>query len=230
MSYTYTNGQGLAALNVTEPADSENVAVSDEALIQLKKYLLDPTVGPDAVLTQLKATVDSMTSTGADSIPVGFVSAFPVSGNVSGWLLCNGAAVSRETYAALFALIGVSFGSGDNLTTFNLPDLSGKLIVGEDRTFNVIPNAVYGETIGSNTHTLVEDELPSHDHKVEDKRYSDYIVRTAGASNIVRFVDTTLFGSTYTRDSGSQYVQYAGGDIPHSNLMPSLTLEYYIKT
>lgn len=59
---------------------------------------------------------------------VGQVAFFPVSSAPSGFLKANGAAVSRTTYAALFALIGTTFGAGDGSTTFNLPDLRGEFI------------------------------------------------------------------------------------------------------
>ena len=62
--------------------------------------------------------------------PVGSVIAFAGSSSPAGWLLCNGSAVSRETYADLFAVIGTTYGSGDGSTTFNLPNLTDKFIQG----------------------------------------------------------------------------------------------------
>ncbi len=62
------------------------------------------------------------------SVPTGMISAFHTV--PEGWLQCNGAAVSRTTYAALFAVIGTRYGSGDGSTTFNLPNLHHKFIEG----------------------------------------------------------------------------------------------------
>ena len=62
------------------------------------------------------------------SVPTGMISAFHTV--PEGWLQCNGAAVSRTTYAALFAVIGTKYGSGDGATTFNLPHLHHKFIEG----------------------------------------------------------------------------------------------------
>ena len=62
------------------------------------------------------------------SVPTGMISAFHTV--PEGWLQCNGAAVSRTTYAALFAVIGTKYGSGDGSNTFNLPHLHHKFIEG----------------------------------------------------------------------------------------------------
>lgn len=62
--------------------------------------------------------------------PVGSISAFGGSTAPNGWLLCQGQAVSRTTYAELFSIIGTAFGSGDGSTTFNIPDLRGEFLRG----------------------------------------------------------------------------------------------------
>lgn len=83
-----------------------------------------------------------------------------------GWLFCDGSAVSRTTYAELFAVIGTAFGAGDGSTTFNVPNLGGRVPVGEDTgdaDFDVI-----GETGGAKEVTLDSDELPTHDHTVSN--------------------------------------------------------------
>jgi len=63
---------------------------------------------------------------------VAMVAHFPTTSAPSGWLPCNGAAVSRTTYAALFARIGTTYGAGNGSTTFNLPDLRGEFLRGLD--------------------------------------------------------------------------------------------------
>ena len=68
---------------------------------------------------------------------VGEVAFFARTTPPSGWLKANGAAISRTTYAALFAAIGTTFGAGDGRTTFNLPDLRGEFIRGLDDGRNI---------------------------------------------------------------------------------------------
>lgn len=63
---------------------------------------------------------------------VGQVAHFSMSGAPTGWLKCNGAAISRTTYSALFAVVGTTHGAGDGSTTFALPDLRGEFIRGWD--------------------------------------------------------------------------------------------------
>lgn len=76
----------------------------------------------------------------------------------SGYLVCDGSAVGREEYPELFAVIGTTYGSGDGLTTFNLPNLSGKLAVGVSQNHSV------GDTGGEETHTVLDTETPEHTH------------------------------------------------------------------
>lgn len=65
-------------------------------------------------------------------VPAGAVCSFAGSSAPDGWLVCDGAAVSRTTYAALFEQIGTVFGAGDGVATFNLPDLRGEFVRGLD--------------------------------------------------------------------------------------------------
>jgi microcystin-dependent protein len=80
----------------------------------------------------------------------------------AGWLLCEGQAVSRTTFARLFDAIGTTYGAGDGSTTFTLPNLRGRVPVGRDTTQTEFD--VLGETAGAKTHTLTVNEMPSHTH------------------------------------------------------------------
>lgn len=82
--------------------------------------------------------------------PTGLISPWPTVTAPTAWLLCNGSAVSRTTYSLLFAVIGTVFGSGDGSTTFNLPDLRGRVAMGVGSS--PAPGGV-GATAGATTHT-----------------------------------------------------------------------------
>lgn len=88
-----------------------------------------PTVGDN--LTN-KTYVDAQVATAAARMPSGAVTMHAANTAPTGWLECNGAAVSRTTYAALFTAIGTTWGTGDGSTTFNVPDLRGEFVRGWD--------------------------------------------------------------------------------------------------
>lgn len=109
--------------------------------------------------------------------PVGMLAPFAGASAPDGWLLCAGQAVSRSTYAALFAVVSTTYGSGDGSTTFNLPDLRGRTAVGKDDMGGSAANRVtsggsginglsLGGIGGSETHTLTSAQsgVPAHQH------------------------------------------------------------------
>ncbi|WP_443190156.1 phage tail-collar fiber domain-containing protein [Pseudomonas indica] len=98
----------------------------------------------------------------------GQIAAFAMATPPAGWLKCNGAAVSRTTYAKLFARIGTVFGAGDGSTTFNLPDARGEFLRGWDDGRGVDAGRVLGSAqahlLGSHTHTASSAAGGAHTH------------------------------------------------------------------
>ena len=90
----------------------------------------------------------------------------------AGFLICDGSAVSLTTFAELFSAIGSTFGYGDGETTFNLPDLTGRVVVGAS-----IGNPI-GTTGGEETHVLVAGEMPSHSHNIQSHGHTNNITVT----------------------------------------------------
>ncbi len=77
----------------------------------------------------------------------------------SGWLLCDGSEVSRTTYSELFDLIGETFGIGDGSTTFNLPNVSDRFVIGKSSTYAM------GST-GGGSFNVTADNMPTHNHTI----------------------------------------------------------------
>jgi microcystin-dependent protein len=83
----------------------------------------------------------------------------------TGWLLCDGSAVSRTTYAALFAVTSTTYGVGDGSTTFNLPDLLGRVPMGAGAGTGLTSRTL-GAEVGSESTTLTSAHIPQHAHTI----------------------------------------------------------------
>lgn len=151
------NNEGIVYTNL---ADNDVLAYNSTAGVFENTSSLD--------LTTLTTTGD-VTVGGTLSVsgatPIGAL--MPYVGSTapdSFWLICDGAAVSRTTYATLFAIVGTTYGSGNGSTTFNLPNLKGRTVVGYDSgqtEFNAL-----GKTGGEKTVTLATTQIPAHSHPV----------------------------------------------------------------
>jgi microcystin-dependent protein len=107
--------------------------------------------------------------------PIGFVGDWMTDTPPDGWLICDGQSVSRTTYADLFALWGDAFGAGDGTTTFNLPDFRFRSPIGAGSNFDDTVNIGVGGQYGTETATLTEAELPTHNHSINDPQHNHSI-------------------------------------------------------
>lgn len=108
-------------------------------------------------------------------VPTGSIVFWPLDTVPSGWLSCNGQVVSRTAYEGLFAVYGIRYGAGDGSTTFQLPNLSGKFLMGASASHAL------GSTGGSETVELDVANLPPH--KPELQGSYKLFVRTGSSSN-----------------------------------------------
>ena len=149
-----------------------------------------------------------MVSNGAGTPPSFQTAAFTITGEIkmwstntppTGYLECNGAAVSRTTYATLFAVIGTTYGAGDGSTTFNLPDTRGYFIRGWDHGAGVDTGRAFGSTqadaFKAHNHTANVSD-PTHFHGIPT-----FAGNTAGGSNANAFSASTG-GTTAAASTG----------------------------
>ena len=161
---------------------------------------------------------------GGDTLPIGSIVAFASDTIPSGWLLCDGRAVSRTTYSELFNVIGLSYVEDGyewlDEERFPLPNPKGRTLVGKDSTdtdFNKL-----GKTVGEKTHTLTVSEMPKHNH-------TGGILTTNTIAGNARYYFQQLGATNDENFSNSLKIGEAGGGQAHNNLQPSLTLNYIIK-
>jgi microcystin-dependent protein len=163
-------------------------------------------------------------------VPAGCVMPYAGATAPDGWLLCHGQAVSRTTYADLFGAIGTAYGPGDGSTTFNLPDMRGRVAAGRDdmggtdagRLAGGVANrTVLGGAGGAAMHTLTTAQMPTHAHS---QAAGAGFVTYGGGSGIAALAngpDIPLYTAA---------IAAAGGGGAHNNTQPTLILNYVIAT
>ena len=150
---THSTGQRLHTNQyspTTRVTDSDINGPAFEILAVIEAAGITPMpfdVEVPASYSQLHLAIQQLVS---GALPAGFTCHFAGASAPTGWLACNGAAVSRVAYANLFAAIGATYGAGDGSTTFNLPDLRGEFLRGHDAGRGVDAGRVLGSSqVGS---------------------------------------------------------------------------------
>ena len=160
------------------------------------------------------------TGGGGEALLIGTIIPYTGSTIPNGYLLCDGSAVSRTTYSMLFSVIGTTYGSGDGSTTFNLPNLKGRVVAGQDATQTEFDTL--GETGGEKTHTLTVSEMPSHNHLF---KFTKEIADPATGSGEIFFGKARAWNMG---DNGN-ITEDSGGGAAHNILQPYIVLKYIIK-
>lgn len=167
-------------------------------------------------------------------MPPGVILAYGGTVAPSGYLLCDGSAVSRSLFASLFGAIGTAWGVGDGSTTFNLPDMRGRAPIGVGTGSGLTPR-VLAALGGEEKHQLVTAELSGHTHPIGDPGHSHgspveggFVM--FGPGNI--FVQYGTYGQpAYSTDpalTGINLTDSTGGDSPHNNMQPWAACNFII--
>ena len=223
---------------------TEKMALSSAGVLSAMDLDISGDVDVDGTLETDALTIAGVALTAA-SLPAGVIAPYAGTSAPTGYLLCYGQAVSRSTYSSLFSAISTTYGSGDGSSTFNVPDLRGRVVAGQDDMGGSSANRLtdqtgglngdtLGDTGGSETHTLTNSQLPEHTHLP---------LRTGEANNAsgtsVEGLSRSGTGSAAT--TASDYSGTAGemvnpdrtavtGGGAHNNVQPTIILNYIIKT
>jgi microcystin-dependent protein len=181
------------------PSDRDEVNLLNETTYGVSRWIY---VKKTSSWTQIGgAPIGVIEWTGAATAPTGYV-------------IADGSAISRTTYAGLFALYGTTHGVGDGSTTFNVPNIVDRTIIAAGNTYAL------GATGGAATHTLTTAEMPAHTHTWP---YHIAAGTVAGAANAVYDPNVSAPNATYPTNS-------TGGGGAHNNLPPYIALTPIIRT
>jgi microcystin-dependent protein len=227
------------------------VTVDGQTLSPVEPFSSTPYSLMSASVVDGSITTAKLDTTVQNSIsPAGAMIAFGGPTAPSGWLLCDGSAVSRTTYAALFQAIAITWGSGNGSTTFNLPDLRGRVPMGAGQGAGLTNRTIGTENIGEESHQLVTSEIPpnlvvndpGHTHAITDPGHFhnqggnggtwpgfgiDYPILDRDGLGVGTQTRSSTTGITInTQFTG---ITVGGGGVPHNNIQPSAVVNYIIK-
>lgn len=180
------------------------------------------------------AVAGNIFSNGSPVMPTGAMLEYGGATAPTGWLLCNGAAVSRTTYAALYAVLGDTYGAGDGSTTFNVPDRRDRVGVGAGSTYargatggattsTTSADGAHNHTGSTDGHALTTAQMPSHTHGVSDPGHSHVVspnvLQFGGGFGVQSGTGTSTDGTTAVANTTSTGISInsEGGGETHSH-------------
>lgn len=196
------DGISAATQGVTNVETTVNALTARVASAENKAKTTDSTIA--STKSDLEASI-------LKAVPIGTIVMWATSTPPEGWLLCNGATVSRAAYAELFKVLGTSVGNPGS-SSFKIPDLSGRFPLGASGAHGL------HSTGGSETHTLTVSEMPAHDHGIG----GNVVQRGSGGDAFRELAGSYPGGSNPSSQS-------IGGGQPHNNMPPFYGINFIIR-
>ena len=151
----------------------------------------------------------------------------------SGWALCDGQILAISSNAALFSLLGTTYG-GDGVQTFNLPNLQSRVPIHQGNGLG-LSQYVMGQSAGTESVTLLQNQMPQHNHLLEVSNASGTVSDptnalpaqiNTGTPRSPNFVNAYTAGAT--GNMAVSAISLAGGNLPHNNVQPYLVVNFII--
>jgi microcystin-dependent protein len=259
-SLVASNNTDVGGINIDEGCSPANLNNAIRTLMAQLKAFQDPNdlnlgnqlsvAGGGTGLTSAGAAGNVLTSNGADwttaapnYVPTGGMMMWGTASAPFGYLLCNGAAISRSTYSALFAILGTAYGSGDGSTTFNVPDFRDRFPVGAGTTYSANSTGGSANAITvSHTHTFTTGSAGSASGSAVLGNSGDFGPRSASG---IMSVSTSLANRPQGSSGGGSFeslnitipdhthtgtTDSTGSSGTNANLPPYLGVYFIIKT
>jgi microcystin-dependent protein len=199
--------------------ENENKRILEQGILDLRKLL-----------------EQTQTALAAAAVPVGVVQAFDGVAAPSGYLLCQGQSLLRSLYPDLFAVVGVKHGAAD-VTHFNVPNYKGRTLVGFDSTqteFNTV-----GKVSGtkSTNHSSYSPGINSGNYQAGGSNHTAQTITqmnnflvAGGSSTIAQQATVQNVGTSFIVASGGAAIEVRSLNYTSTNIQPSATVQYIIKT
>lgn len=234
---TYREIENLPGLTYNED-DKRTFFVEDlqavrNSIIAIETALgINPTFDYPNLSTALEELTGEVDYIKSNATPIGVVLPFAGSSAPVDYLLCNGAAVSRTTYADLFALIGTTYGAGNGTTTFNVPDMRSRVPVGYESGSSEF--GTLGAAYGAKTHTLSLGEIPNATGSLGMHNAGNGTPIWTGSGVFSTSTTASKYRDGGTLNSGANSraavnFSLGGGGGAHNNVQPSRVLNYIIR-
>jgi microcystin-dependent protein len=169
---------------------------------------------------------------------LGQIEAFPYNFVPKGWAACQGQLMAIQANTALFSVLGTTYG-GDGIRTFALPDLRGRVAMGQGNGAGLTPRVI-GEQLGETTHTILLSEMPAHSHTLNTAPSATGNIDTPGPTVVLANATGKQGGDTITVTPYAAVppvpsvamaptaIAMSTGGQPHENMMPYLALQFCI--
>jgi microcystin-dependent protein len=240
---TFTSGArvslNLTAAVIAELVELDGTSATGTWPISISGVAASATAAVSST-TQAPGTSNTSIATtafvAANSSPSGAINMWPTATPPLNWLICNGQAISRTTFATLFAILGTTFGVGDGSTTFNVPNYVDRMPIGSG---NLYPANAQGGSrdavIPTHTHTITD---PGHSHAPPTDIYglTGFVTGMLGhdgaidGSSTVSPYDRTINNSNTATATTGVTVNSTGVSATNANMPPYLGIYFIIKT